>query len=74
MHGVGVIRVFVIRVLEIILSIVVWVVSPWALDEERRLWLTVRHREFLINLSLERATHPMTRSRTEHRELRDAIG
>jgi hypothetical protein len=74
MHGVGVIRVFVVRVLELVLSAVVWVVSPWALDEERSLWPTVRYREFLANLSLERATHPMTRNRTEHREVRDAIG
>jgi hypothetical protein len=30
--------------------------------------------ECLVNLSLERDTHPMTRNRTEHREVRDAIG
>jgi hypothetical protein len=49
------------------------VVSPWALDEERRLWPTLDI-ECLVNLSLEKATHPITRNRTEHRELRDAIG
>ena len=42
MHGVGVIRVFVIRVLELVLCIMVSVGSPRALDEERRLWPTVR--------------------------------
>jgi len=53
MHGVGVIRVCVIRVLELVLSIRVWVVSPRTLDEESR---------------------AMTRNRTEHMEVRDAIG
>ena len=64
------IRVFVIRVLALALSIIVWVVSPRALDEERRLWPTVR---CLIYLYFEKETHAMTRNRAEHREIRDAI-